>query len=463
MNSTYSLFQKYITKAVFLMALFLVSCENYLEIQPPTNQLTGTVVFEDAATVNAAFSHIYSTMRETAFTNGTITGISYLMGHYTDELELYANFPGVRTYSNNNVLPTDSSIKQLWNTGYSLVYASNSILEGVQASSSLSEEEKDRFLGEAYFLRGFVHFYLVNLFGAVPYINSTDYSANREVFRLDEAEIYQRIVEDVLKAKDLLSKTDNSLANLRPNYWVATTLLARLYLYRQEWQLALNEALDVISNGNYTLNTDLGQVFLKGSPETIWQLDTGIPGNNTNEARTFVITAGPPSNSVLSEHLLNGFETGDARFDEWVGNVSDGSETWFFPYKYKLNTPTTNTEEHSILLRLAELYLTVAEAQAQLGNLSKASEYLNAIRSRAQLPPITTMAKDGLLEAIYKERRIEFFTEQGHRFFDLKRTKRATAELSPIKPNWGSTDILFPIPEAELILNPNLLPQNEGY
>src|SRR5699024_6555247 len=112
-----------------------------------------------------------------------------------------------------------------------------------------------------------------------------------------------------------------------------------------EWQLALNEALHVISNGGYVLNTDLDQVFLKGSPETIWQLDTGVPGTNTHEAHTFVIAAGPPSNSALSEHLLNGFETGDARFDEWVGTVSDGSDTWFFPYKYKLNTPTGTTEE----------------------------------------------------------------------------------------------------------------------
>ncbi|MCX2680745.1 RagB/SusD family nutrient uptake outer membrane protein [Galbibacter sp. EGI 63066] len=463
MDSTYKLFQKHITKAIFLMALVLISCENYLEIEPPTNQLTGTVVFEDVATVNAAFAHIYSEMRETAFTNGAITGLSYLMGHYTDELELYANFPGVQTYSNNNVLPSDSSIKQLWDTGYSIIYATNSILEGVQASTSLSEEEKNRFLGEAYFLRGFIHFHLVNIFGDIPFIDSTDYRTNSEVSRLNEEQVYQRLVEDLLNAKELLPTTDDSLANLRPNHWTASALLGRVYLYRQEWQLALNESLHVISNGGYVLNTDLGQVFLKGSPETIWQLDTGIPGTNTHEAHTFVIAAGPPSNSALSEHLLNGFETGDARFDEWVGTVSDGSDTWFFPYKYKLNTPTGTTEECSILFRLTELYLTAAEAQAQLGNLPEASGYLNATRNRAQLPPITSMEQDALLEAIYKERRIEFFTEQGHRFFDLKRTGRATTVLSPIKPNWESTDVRLPIPEVELALNPNLLPQNEGY
>lgn len=463
MNLTYKVLRKYITKAVFLMALALVSCENYLEIEPPTNQLTGKLMFEDAATVNAAFVHIYSELRETGFTNGTITGLSYLMGHYTDELELYANFPGVQTYSNNNVLPSDSSTKQLWNTGYRLIYASNSILEGVHGSTLLSEKDKSRFLGEAYFLRGFIHFYLVNLFGDVPYIDSTDYRKNSKISKLNEEEVYKRLIDDILIAKDLMPSTDVSLANLRPNHWTASSLLARVYLYKQDWQLALNEALHVISNGSYALNTDLSQVFLKRSSETIWQLDTRGPGNNTHEGHTFIIPAGPPSNSVLSEHLLNGFEVGDARFVEWVGTISDGSDTWFFPNKYKLNTTSGTTAECSILFRLAELYLTAAEAQAQLGNLTEASEFLYATRNRAQLPALTSIEQDTLLETIYKERRIEFFTEQGHRFFDLKRTDRATSVLSHIKPRWEKTDVRLPIPETELTLNPYLLPQNEGY
>jgi hypothetical protein len=446
------------------MALLVTSCEDFVEIDLPNNQLTGTVVFEDAATVNAAFAHIYSQLRENAFTSGSISGLSYLMGHYTDELTLYSvNLPGVQNYSNNTVLASDSNIKNLWATSYSLIYASNSILEGVQNATTLSQEDKDRFQGEAYFLRAFIHFYLMNLFGDIPYIDTTDYRVNSEVSRLSEEEVYQKLIEDLLNAKIVLPKTDNSFANIRPNYWVASALLARVYLYHEDWQLALSEASNVISEGGYSLNTDLEQVFFNGSTETLWQLDTGIAGTNTLEAFTFIFVSGPPPNAAISSHLIDSFETGDARFTTWVGAVSDGTDSWYYPFKYKLNTPTGYTEEYSILFRLAELYLIASEAQAHMGNLSEALDYLNIIRNRASLATISTMNQNGLLNAILQERRIEFFTEQGHRFFDLKRTGQADNELSLIKPNWETTDKLLPIPASELILNPNLEPQNDGY
>ena len=119
--------------------------------------------------------------------------------------------------------------------------------------------------------------------------------------------------------------------------------------------------------------------------------------------------------------------------------------------------------EYSILLRLAEQYLIRAEARLYLGDLDGAKTDLNLIRNRAALPPITTNIEDELKLAIENERRHELFTEQGHRWFDLKRTARANEILGPIKPNWHNTDILLPIPETELNLNPNLQPQNPGY
>jgi len=457
-------YRKRVLIKLFLIALLFISCEDFVEINLPNNQLAGKVVFEDAATVDAAFAHIYSQLRENAFTSGSISGLSYLMGNYTDELTLYSvNLPGVQNYSNNTVVASDSTIKNLWATSYNLIYASNSILEGVQNSTTLSQEDKDRFLGETYFLRAFIHFQLMNLFGAIPYIDTTDYRVNSEVSRLNEEEVYQKLIEDLLSAKTLLPETDNSFANLRPNHWVASALLARVHLYFGDWQLALTEASNVISDGGYSLNTDLEQVFLKGSTETLWQLDNGIAGTNTLEAFTFIFVSGPPPNAAISSNLIDSFETGDARFTTWVGSVSDGTDIWYYPFKYKLNTPTGSTEECSILFRLAELYLIAAEAHAQMGNPSEALDYLNAIRNRASLAPITTMNQNNILSAILHERRIEFFTEQGHRFFDLKRTGKADNELSITKPNWETTDILLPIPESELILNPNLEPQNDGY
>ena len=112
---------------------------------------------------------------------------------------------------------------------------------------------------------------------------------------------------------------------------------------------------------------------------------------------------------------------------------------------------------------MAELYLIAGESHIRTGNINEGLEYINSIRERAGLIAIETTNQNEAISAMMQERRIEFFTEQGHRFFDLKRTERANAVLSPIKPDWNATDIRLPIPELELVVNPNLRPQNDGY
>ena len=98
-----------------------------------------------------------------------------------------------------------------------------------------------------------------------------------------------------------------------------------------------------------------------------------------------------------------------------------------------------------------------------MGQDAEALTYLNQIRQRALLAPISGLSGTALLDAVYKERAMELFSEQGHRFFDLKRTARADAILGVIKPEWASFAINLPIPQSDLLLNPNLAPQNEGY
>ncbi|MNS80528.1 SusD family protein [compost metagenome] len=114
-------------------------------------------------------------------------------------------------------------------------------------------------------------------------------------------------------------------------------------------------------------------------------------------------------------------------------------------------------------MRLSEQYLIRAEVRAQQGDLIGAKEDLDAIRNRAGLPQTTAGTKQEILDAILQERRWELFTEYGHRFFDLKRSGKIDAVLSITKTGWNTTDVLFPLPQNELSINPNLLPQNSGY
>ena len=104
-----------------------------------------------------------------------------------------------------------------------------------------------------------------------------------------------------------------------------------------------------------------------------------------------------------------------------------------------------------------------AEARTHLGDYVGARADLNKVRNRAGLPNTEADNMESLLDAIIQERRVELFTEQGHRWFDLRRTGKASAALSNLKPGWAETDSWLPIPENELLLNDNLLPQNPGY
>src|SRR5690606_12506461 len=107
-----------------------------------------------------------------------------------------------------------------------------------------------------------------------------------------------------------------------------------------------------------------------------------------------------------------------------------------------------------------------AEARTMLGNLPDAITDVNAIRIRAGIQPIdnnsSEITKEELLKLILNERKNELFSEWGHRWFDLKRTKKVNEVLQPIKPFWQETSIWFPIPGEERTKNSNLS-QNEGY
>ena len=186
---------------------------------------------------------------------------------------------------------------------------------------------------------------------------------------------------------------------------------------------------------------------------------------NTREAEQLIIQAVPGQNYALTENLLEAFETGDQRKNHWVASISDldNTVTFHYPYKYKARFNVTESLEHSIQFRLAEQYLIRAEALLALGNVTGARSDVNRIRSRAGLPNSTAITAGELFSAILAERRVELFTEQGHRWFDLKRSGRATEQLGSTKPNWEETDVLLPVPESELEINPNLLPQNQGY
>lgn len=467
---------------ILLLCLSQISCKKFVEIDVPQNQLVTSSVFNNSETAVAALTAVYSQMMDKEFMPYMI---SLYCGLAADELTNYSTETNLRVYT-NSLTAADAPTNKIWTLGYSFIYQANSVFEGCGSSENLLPAIKKQLMAEALFIRAYWTFYLVNLFGEVPLITSTNYINNAIAPRADIEMIYSQIVEDLLYAQENLNEEyvdGNSISNttdrIRPNKYAAKALLSRVYLYHSEYNKAEQFATEVINNKAKYDTVGINTIFLKNSKEAIWQLMKPTPtqGINTWEGAYFILTSRPMSNfqnsSTISDRLYESFETGDLRKDLWIGKYTDTDQTpsvdYFFPNKYKVDN-SGNVTEYSMLLRLAEQYLIRSEARAKQGNLNGAIEDVDVIRNRAHLPLIKdvnpAIDEDELLKAILKERQAELFTEWGHRWLDLKRTGKINDIMSaeaPIKGgSWDDWRQLWPIPQQELLNNSKLV-QNFGY
>jgi hypothetical protein len=460
-------------------ALLLGGCKKFLEIDSPQTSTNSLVVYTNDAQAAAVLTGIYGRMNDNAldFTSGR-NSIGLYAGLSADEFEAYnasgSSYMQVYSYS------PDLDMPGFWSQLYEQIYVCNAAIAGLNASTTVSENVKNQLLGEAKFMRAFFHFYLVNLYGDVPVVTGTDYTLNARVSRQPLATVYQQIIADLTEAKSLLSNDfltpvgKVTTERVRPNKGAATALLARVYLYMEDWAKAESNATELITNAKYSLVTVLNNVFLMNSNEAIWQLPPVLAGINTFEANSYIRTLAPTSSEpvAVTRHVVNAFVPGDQRKASWLDSITIAAVKYYYPKKYKVKggPATTPVTEYFMMFRLAEQYLIRAEARAKLGNLigpNSAQTDINAIRTRAGLANTTAITQTELLAATEQERRIELFAEWGHRWFDLKRTGRANAVMNiiaPLKPAvWNSNWQLYPIPKTELDKNPNLAPQNPGY
>lgn len=464
---------KYIPCVLFVM--ILGSCKKWADkltdVGGPVTSTVNANVFKNDASATSVVTGLYSKamLPTTSFLNG---GVTIYPAFSADEFVFNGTTSTILEFMNNSLQSSNQFIRTaLWTPAYSLLYQANAAIEGINASKALSAATKKQLLGEAYFIRAFIFFNLVNLFGDVPLVLTTNYETNAILGRANSTLVKSRISQDLITAVELLSNDYPTPNRVRVNKWAALSLLARMNLYNGKWTEAENEANQVINAGIYSLEKNLNNVFLYRSKECILQFMPVSPGYNTTEGNQFVPVAGSSVIPLysLSPYQLNTFEPGDKRFTNWVGSKSVSGTIYTYPYKYKLKSNFTSgfvLEEYYVVLRLAEQYLIRAEARANQQNLTGAIADLDSIRSRAGLPLLSltnpSISKEELIIAIQKERQTELFAEWGHRWFDLKRTKQADAVLKNRKQGWNSTDTLYPIPNTERILNPNLT-QNDGY
>lgn len=460
-----------------------VACKKQVNIDPPVTKIVTTSVFNDNNTATAAMLSIY----------GQAAAIPDNLHRFTawssDELKCYSTDALSSDLFMNSLVNNDGagSLNTFtWSIPYNLIYQCNAVLENVPQSKGLNNRVKRQLTGESQFMRSYLYFNLVNLYGDVPLVTATDYNVSSVLPRTSKAQIYQQIVQDLVAAQGNLNSiyvnaTDTVLTSerIRPTVWVADALLARVYLYMGSgnYDKAEAEATKVIANTTlFSLLPDLNAVFKANSREAIWQIPnySGTSIYYTPDATNNILTTGPSTtvgaaSSTISTQLQSAFEIGDQRSVKWIGTFNNGSGSYNYAAKYKdISLTTTTPSEYTMIFRLAEQYLIRAEARVQQNNTSGALADINAIRNRAGLGNYTGATDQAsLLTAIAQERQVELFCE-GDRWFNLKRTGTIDAVMNivtPLKANgrpWNSNQQLYPIRPLDLLYDKNLV-QNPGY
>jgi len=470
-----------------LLILAQLSCRKLAEVNAPITSVNAANVYNTDATAAAVLTGIYTKISDQDYDLSVIdniNGISLFPSLSADDLTLYdLSNTILLPYYRNDLNSLISSGGVFWNSIYPIIFVTNSAIEGLNNSTGLTPAVKQQLLGEAKFMRAFCYFYLINLYGDVPLATSSDYKINSVLPRTSKGQVYQQILADLKDAQNLLSTNYlmsdalsayavGSEERVRPTKWAATALLARVYLYTGDYVNAETQATAVINNSSLYRLTSLNSVFLKNSTEAIWQLQPVRTGtqSNTGEGALFILPATGPDASghpvYLANTLINSFEAGDKRRVNWVDSVTVGSVTYYYAFKYKISMANTATAEYIMIMRLAEQYLIRAEARVQQNNISGGQIDLDTIRTRVSLPGTLANDKPSLLAAILHERQVEFFTEWGHRWFDLKRTDNIDAVMATITPlkggSWSPFKALYPIPSGEKNLDLNMT-QNTGY
>lgn len=465
---------------ILLAIIWMTACKKFIEVPAPQTLIDSSTVFGDPKAATSAQVGLYLTLE-----NQTPYQMGRYLGSYTDEL---TNLDG-GDFNNNCYLNSlnPNLYTKVWENYFKVVAQANQIISGLSNSTKIGSVVKNQLLGESKFCRAFVYFNLINIFGDVPLVLSTDYRQNIQLPRATQARVYQQIVADLKEAESLLSNNyvgANSISSttdrIRPTKWAAKALLARVYLYNKDFSNADAKASEVINNSTlYELDTDLEKVFLKydqyasdPNKEAIWQMDIQQTNYYYSQGYSYypqygIGSFGDNSSSAISPQLLNTFETNDQRKQKWVFDYDNFGTIYSIPYKYKNATYGNIPLENETVLRLAEQYLIRAEARNENNDATGAKTDLNKIRSRAGLSDYAGASdKTSLAAAILHERQVELFCEWGHRFFDLKRTGKINTVMSTVAPikggTWSSYKQLWPIPYSDIKLNRNLS-QNPGY
>lgn len=443
--------------SIFAISLLLVACEQDLLSPKPVDLITNDQVLKDASSARVVLTSAYRDL-------ANLGAPKIIAGDLTaDNLIHNGTFTQYREISNKDMSASNGSASSLWGVIYSMSYIASFLYEGLPALD-IPQSEFDEITATASFLRAYAYFVGAYTFGGLPIVTTTDVETNRVIPRSTFQETLEFVESELLYALDKVP--EESFNSGEVTNGAVKALLARFYLYTENWSEAERYATEVIEgNGTaeYILEEEYENVISDFSSESILEIVYSAndnPGTSTNFSINNLFVGRreiiPSSEMVLALQNDGGDRNIVLEFDGT--NVQGGDNGWTI-VRYG---PFDNIQ----VLRLAEMYIIRAEARAQQNNISganSATSDLNVIRERAGVPLIQGLSKNQVLLAVENERRMELCFE-GHRWYDLKRTGRAQSVMNDFTSNWTEKDELWPIPFREIVNNPSLKDaQNPGY
>lgn len=495
--------------AITLVALGLLqfSCsEDFLVTTDPT-RIGSDLFYQDEKQVEQALNGCYGQLQG-------ITNTAYLFQEFnSDNTTLDFNpldrggAAGWEAFEFSTVNSGNGEISTMWNNYYSALYNINFALEKL-AGSSIEATPKAALEGQLKFLRAYYYYHLTNYFGDVVLVTATLKKPDESfaLLRSPQAEVEAQIVKDLQEAAAGLPARWNAANAGRITKGAALALLGKFYLSKKKYAEAVTTLKEVLPLG-YDLAADYADNFnptKKNGVESIFEVQYQ-GGNDLGEQSNFMYVFAPrlsggsvtgyanitPSGrNTPTKDLISAFEPNDIRKDislkEGYTNAAGTYVPIPFINKYRYaHTIAGRTDNNWPVLRFADVLLMLAEAiNEQSGPTGEAEGYLNRVRERAKLLPVSGLGKDAFRQKVLQERRVELAFEN-HRWFDLKRTmtpaqlaafmnayaakEKANPTVSRGGVAYNALDYvyeehehLFPIPAPQILIN-DKLSQNTGY
>ncbi|TDE14510.1 RagB/SusD family nutrient uptake outer membrane protein [Dyadobacter psychrotolerans] len=453
-----------------ILLITSVSACNVLDIKP-LSQISSSQAFASLNSAEGVVNGMYNNLQTVYMWRVQV--ISDVASDMSQQIDTWDALISADEF---NFSADNSEVEDLYTSLYRCVDIANSIVANVP-EMTVAQTNKDDLMGQAYFVRALSYFDLARFFGGIPNVYGTegvvlkltpsvgvteaDFSP-RSTLRQTYDQVEKDLIEAIAKLPETRASTD--LTRAKATKPAARALLARYYLYNQQWAKAEQFATEAIAN--LPLSVAFETAFRsKNTAESLFELQF-----NATDGAGLRNWYYPSSLSGRGGTALH-----DKTYAEMIADPADlrGKLTAKNPTTNTFYTTKWNTAQNADniqILRRSEQYLIRAEARAEQNNLTGAAADINVVRTRAGVAATTAATKDALIAAVMQERKLEFVGE-GHRWFDVIRRGTGLTTFASVVRTRGSLPSysikvagkqVLPIPSAEIRTNTKVV-QNEAY